>query len=216
MLLRAMLLAVFVAVLGETMAYGAAALARTIFHAHETIALRRGMTAAVAQAQAAAISGIIPAPSATCAQARTSGCALAVRTTIVAASAVPGPTPSTCPNADCTIYLQNNTHVDESRASYTIREEVVAGNGDAVATRSATVTFRTFAAPPYASLVGSIDRTLDSVSASGTGDDGGNAGIAPTLIHVQYLGSVSGRRISGDVWRAQDQRAATAALPWDN
>lgn len=217
MLLRALVLVAFLAVLGESILYGAAALARVSFHAREVVAVRNAFAAGIARAQQAAIDGAVPHPSATCAYSEGSGCAITVRTAIAQATAVPGTPPSACVSAGCAVYLQSNSHVGESRASFTISEAVLASNGDVLMTRSGTVAFRTFANAPYAALVGSLDQTLDAISNGGTGDDGGNAsGTAATLIHVQYQQSATGARSSGDVWRAHDERTATSTSAWDN
>lgn len=218
MLLRALVLVAFIAVLGETIVYGASALARMSFHARERAAVRSAFAAGVLRAQQAAIDGTIPQPSATCAYANQNGCAIMVRTSIAVATPAPGATPLACANAGCTIYLQGNTHVGESRASYTITEEVLATNGDVMMARRANVAFRTSATPPYAALTGSLDATLDAIDRGRTGDDGGNAATGvSTLIHVEYQRSGGvGQRTPGDVWRALDQHPATTSPSWDS
>jgi len=217
MLLRTIVLVAFVAALGEAIVYGSAALARMAFHAREHAAVRTAFAAAVSQAQSAAATGTIPAPSATCAYQSDQHCVITVKTTIAAATAVPGATPSACPSTDCTVYMQNNSNVAESRVNYAITEQVLAQNGDVILSRSASVAFRTFAEAPYASLVGSLDQTLDAIQNAGVSDDGGNtAASGSTLIHVQYQQSGTSNRVPGDVWRSQDEHPATAAPGWDN
>lgn len=218
MLIRTMVLVAFIAMLGETIVYASAALARMSFHARESAAVRSAFQDAVHAAQQAAISGRLPQPRTTCAYADASGCEIRVSTTIATATPVPGATPNVCPAADCTIYMQGNTHVAESRSSFTIVERVLAANGDVMMRRSATVSFRTFATAPYAALVGSLDATLDAIDRSGAGDDGGSGSTADsTLIHVEYRQQGNqGVRSPGDVWRAQDQHPATAAPSWDS
>jgi hypothetical protein len=218
MLIRAMLLIAFVTVLAETAVYGAAALARMTFHARERAALRAAFSDAIRAAQTAAAGGAISAPSATCVFTTDKGCAITVRTTISVPTPVAGATPSSCPNGDCTVYMQNNSHVAESRASYTIAAQVIASNGDVLATRRGVVAFRTFATPPYAALVGSLDDTLDAMANGGISDDAGNeSATSSTLIHVDYQQSGNpATQVPADVWRALDEHPATAAPSWDN
>ncbi|HET9029731.1 MAG TPA: hypothetical protein VFN49_06095 [Candidatus Aquilonibacter sp.] len=217
MLIRAMLLVAFLAALGETIAFAAAGLARMSFHAKEAAAVRAAFAGAILQAQEAAISGTLPTPATTCVLAGEQGCSIRIQTVIAVATPVPGTAPSACPSTQCVVFEQNNSHVGESRANYSIAQYVLASNGDVMIHRAATVTFRTFAAPPYASLAGSIDETLDAVSARGTGDDAGNAdGSSSTLIHVEYRAAGTGARQSGDVWRGQSEHPATASAAWDN
>ncbi len=217
MLIRAMVLIVFVAVLSETIVYGAAALARMTFHAREHAAVRAAFSDAVRSAQSAAAGGPIPQPSATCAYATSAGCAITVRTTISVPTPVPGSTPSSCPNGECTVYTQNNSHVAESRASYAVTAQVLASNGDVMMTRGGIVAFRTFATPPYAALIGSLDATLDAITNGGVSDDAGSASTAnSTLIHVEYQQSgAPATPVPADVWRALEEHPATAAPSWD-
>jgi hypothetical protein len=216
MLVRTMVLIAFAAVLGETIVYGAAALARMSFHAREHAAVRVAFASAIEQAQRAAAGAAIPAPSAMCAYATETGCAVTVRTAIAVPTAVPGATPSSCPSDACTVYMQNNSHVAESRASYSITAQVLASNGDVLMTRSAVVGFRTFAAPPYAALAGLLDTTLDAIADGGSGDDGGSASTQSTLIHVDYQqNGNAATRVPADAWRALDEHPATAAPSWD-
>jgi hypothetical protein len=213
-----MVLVVFVAVLGETIVYAAAALARMTFHAREHAAVRSAFADAVRAAQTAAAGGPIPQPSTTCAYSTNSGCAITVRMAISVPTPVPGSTPSSCPNGDCTVYEQNNSHVAESRASYAITTQVLASNGDVLMTRGGIVAFRTFATPPYAALAGSLDATLDAIANGGVGDDGGSASNEnSTLIHVEYQQSgAPATPVPADVWRALDEHPATAAPSWDS
>ena len=126
------------------------------------------------------------------------------------------PTPSTCPATNCTIYLQGNSAVAESRVAYHLTTAVTAGNGDVVLTRQGDIAFRIFATPPYAALVGSLDATLDGLENGGTGDNGGNASTAGTLISIEYVPSgASASPIPGNVWRSQDQHRATVVPAWD-
>lgn len=217
MLIRAMVLIAFVTVLAETIGYGAAALARMSFHAREHAAVRAAMSDAIRRTQNAAAGGSIPQPSATCAYATNLGCAITVKTAIAVPAPNPGSTPSSCTNAACTVYLQNNSHVGESRATYEITAQVIAANGDVMMTRAGVVAFRTFATAPYAALVGSFDATLDAIANGGVGDDAGSASQTnATLIHVEYQQQGSpATQTPADVWRALDEHPATAAPSWD-
>ena len=76
MLIRTMLLIAFAAVLGEAIVFGSAALARMSLHAREAAAIRSAFSDAIREAQNAAITGVIPAPVATCAYANKGGCAI--------------------------------------------------------------------------------------------------------------------------------------------
>lgn len=217
MLLRTIVLLAVLTLLGQAIVFGCSALARMSFHAKQAAAVRVAFEDAVQQARKAAITGTLPQPSATCMYSSGNGCAIRVETAIAPATPVPGAEPTACPQTACVVYAQNNSHVSESRASYAIGEEVVAPNGDVLMRRAATVTFRRFATFPYASLVGSLDQTLDSIDVGGSGDDGGNASpMSATLIHVRYQTSGGGAATSGDVWRAQSEHPATASPGWDN
>lgn len=223
MLLRALFLIALIAVLAETMVYGAAALAHVALRQREISALRAAFSAAIASTQASAAHAVasggnpalaLPAPFATCYDSSSAGCAIAATATV----SIPAPaaSPATCPGTDCTIYLQGNTAVAESRVTYHVTASVLARNGDVVATRNSDVTFRTFAMPPYVSLAGSLDDTLDAIVDGSVGDDGGNANAAGTLISVEYV--LSGAAASpqpGNVWHATQQHPATSAPAWD-
>ena len=209
MLLRTLFLAIFIIAIGDTVVYAASAIARTSYHARQIAALRNGLTVGISDAQQAAATGAVPAPTSTCAFANAGGCALTVAIAVAVAS--PAPATTSCPAVTCTVLLQNNSAVVESRAAFVVSAAVVAGNGDVLARRAAAVSFRTFAQPPYASLVGSLDETLDAAIASGNGDDGGNA--AGTLIHVRYQGAAG--TVSGDVWKAHAEQPSGAAAAWD-
>jgi hypothetical protein len=217
MLIRAMVLIAFVAVLGETILYGAAALARMSFHAREDAAVRAALSDGIRQAQTAAAGGPIPRPSPSCGFTTNLGCAITVRTTISIPTPVPGATPATCQSGACTVYMQNNSHVAESRVSYRITAQALATNGEVLMTRGGVATFRTLAAAPYATLAGSLDDTLDAIVNGGSGDDAGHAGTHATLIHVDLQQSgTAATPMPADVWRALDEHPATAAPSWDS
>ncbi len=218
MLVRVIVLIAFVAVLGEAVVFGAAALARMSFHVREHAAVRAAFSDAIRQAQTAAAGGPIPQPTATCIYASSLGCAVTVRATVSVATPNPGSTPLTCADASCTVYMQSNSHVDESRVRYALTAQVLAGNGDVMMTRAGDVMFRTFATEPYAALVGSLDATLDTLANAGAGDDGGRASQTnATLIHVDYQQRGNpATQTAGDVWHALDEHPSTAAPPWDH
>ncbi len=216
MLLRTMFLVLLIAALAETTLHGAAALARASLHQTELAAMRAAYVGAIAAAQSAATSRAVPMPFATCYLASGTHCNVAVTATIASPTPSAQVTPSRCPHTNCTIYLQNNSAVAESRVAYHIVMTVSAGNGATLASREADIVFRTFATPPYATLVGSLDGTLDAIANGGVGDDGGNAGAAGTLINVEYVPSgASASPIPGNVWRSQDQHPANVAPAWD-
>jgi len=213
-----MVLIAFVAVVGETVVYGAAALARMSFHAREQAAIRGAVLDAIRQAQSTAAGVPVPQPSATCAYATNDGCSITVKTTVAIATPNPGSTPPSCASAACSVYMQNNSHVGESRASYAVTAQLLAADGGVMATRSGLVAFRTFATAPYAALVGSVDATLDAITNGGAGDDGGSASQTnATLIHVDYQQQGNpATHTPADVWRTLDEHPATAAPSWDD
>jgi hypothetical protein len=216
MLLRVLFLVLFVAALAEAAIHGAATLARASLQQQELSALRVAFVAAVAAAQSAAPQGSIPTPFATCYLASDAGCEISATATISSPTPSSLATPIACPSTNCTIYLQTNSAVAESRTAYHVVTRVNASNGDTLLSRQADVAFRTFATAPYASLVGSLDATLDALEDGGAGDNGGNAGAAGTLIDVEYVPSgASASPVPGNVWRAQAQHPATAGPSWD-
>jgi hypothetical protein len=225
MLLRTMFLLALLALLAETFVHGAGALARVALQHRELAATRAAFSAAVSAAQQSAARAIaagqspslvLPSPFATCYDATSTGCAIAATASISTPTPAALPSPPACPQTDCTIYLQANSAVAESRVAYHISTTVTAANGDALVSRAGDGAFRTFTAPPYASLVGSLDATLDALENGGAGDDGGNASAAGTLITVEYVPSGAGSSpIPGNVWHAQDEHPATSAPAWD-
>jgi len=216
MLLRAMFLLAAIAVLVETLLHGAAALARAALQQQELGATRAAFAAAIAAAQNTAASQGVPTPFATCYLSGASGCAIGATATVSTPTPGAAATPSACPDTACTVYLQNNTAVAESRVTYHVVATVTAANGDALVTRAGDIAFRTFETPPYASLVGTLDATLDALENGGVGDDGGNANAAGTLIDVEYVRSgVPSTPIPGNVWRALDEHPALGLPAWD-
>ena len=225
MLLRACFLIALIAVLAETMAHGAAALAGVALKQRELSALRGALSAAIAAAQTSAARAIaagadpssaVPAPYATCYDSSSAGCVISATASVSTPTPAAMATPSSCPETNCTMYLQGNTAVAESRVAYRISATVVAANGDILASRTGGVSFRTFGTPPYVSLTGSLDSTLDAIENGGVGDDGGNANAAGTLISVEYVRSGAATSpLPGNVWRATQQHPATSAPAWD-
>jgi hypothetical protein len=226
MLLRTLLLVAFIATLSETMVQGAAALARISLHERALDAARTGFAGAVARAQqwlAATIaarqspaSAAVPAPIATCVLSAPDGC----RMQLVAAFQAPAPAasaPGACPSSNCTTYLQANADVAESRFSLDVSSSVIGASGTALATRNATVIFRTFQTPPYATLAGALDASIGAIAPGGSGDDGGLANGSGTLVNVEYVqqGTSGASPFPGNVWQAVQQHPAAAAQPWN-
>lgn len=213
MLLRVIVLIAIVAVLAETMITGAAALGRASLHAHQMSLVRNGLNSAIESAQNAIATNSVPQPEATCAASDGTGCAIMMQTTI--ALATPAAAAASCPSTDCTITTQGSADVSESRKSYAITVALLAKNGDAIVSRAGVASFRTFTEPPYATLVGSLDATLDALMNGGTSDDGGSTSLSHgSLIHVRYQQAGGATTVNADVWRAQNQQPATASEPW--
>jgi len=223
MLLRTMFLLALLAVLGETIVHGAASLAQAALRQRALDAARLAFVSGVRAAQTSVAQSIaanpqttsfaVPAPIATCIYAGANGCEINVQTTVALQSAAPAPSPSTCPGTACTIVLQSNSAVSEARASYGIASIVSAASGTTLASRSGIVAFRTFATPPYASIVGGTDATLDALINGGAGDD---AGASSTLITVEYDPSGGGSSSAGNVWQPSIESPASAAPAWDH
>jgi hypothetical protein len=226
-LLRTLFIMALFAVVAETIVHGVHALAQ--------IELRRSAASGVAQqfqsattsvqrSLAAAIEAggdpqnltpVVPALPATCIVANATGCALDGSATVTFAAAQPSATP--CADATCTIYIQDNDAVDEGRVTATIAAEAQAPNGAVLASRSQTVTFRTFRVAPYAALAGSLDGSLERLAGSGDGDDGGAVpnGTAPgSLIDVIYENRASKKSMPANVWHSQVQSFSAAPTAW--
>jgi len=228
MLLRTVFLLALIAVLAETIAHGAAALARASLHERALAAARAQFAAALTLAQDAVATSmqqplastiVLPAPSPTCAATTSTGCALTATTSLTLANVTPAaPASSGCPQTDCTVYLESNDLVREGRVSVEIATTITAPDGSTLARRAATVAMRTFRVAPYAALVGTLDATLDDVAANGTGDDGGANTSAPTLINVLYENNANpaATPLPGNVWQTQLQHPATLSSPWDH
>ena len=221
MLLRTMFLLALVAVVAETILHGAAALAIAALHQRALDAARIAFASGVRSAQSTVAQAVeanpaatafpIPSPSATCAYADAGGCELNVQT--VFATPTPAAPLGACPQTDCTVVLQANSAVAEARASMLISTVVTAPGGATLASRSGVASFRTYAVPPYASLVGGLDATVDGLSNGGAADD---AGSPDSLITVQYAPSAGGTAVPGNVWQSATEASATAAPAWDH
>ena len=132
-------------------------------------------------------------------------------------TAAASPSADACASGACTIYVQNNDAVDEGRVSATIAVQALAPNGAVLASRSQTVTFRTFRVAPYAALAGSLDGSLLRLAGAGDGDDGGAVpnGTAPgSLIDVVYENRTTKKTMPANVWRSQVQRSGTLPEAW--
>ncbi|HTU70779.1 MAG TPA: hypothetical protein VMF11_10730 [Candidatus Baltobacteraceae bacterium] len=210
MLLRTIFLLAFLAVLSETIVQGASALAQAALRQRALDASRLAFVTAEHAAQAAIAQGVTPAPIATCAYAGANGCEINVQTTFATPAAAPSP--SACPGTACTVVLQNNSAVSEGRAVVLISSVVSAASGAQLAARSGLVAFRTFATPPYASIVGGADGSFDALIDGGPGDD---AGAPNTLITVQYTTN-SGSTTAGNVWQPLVESPPSAVPGWDH
>jgi hypothetical protein len=209
-LLRTIFLLAFLAVLGETIAYGAMALAQAQLRQRALDATKLAFANGVRSVQEALANGTAPLPAATCAYANAGGCAITVTTSF--ATAPPSPAASSCPGTPCAIVLQRNTAVSEGRAAFTITATASSASGGTLATRSSLIAFRTFAAAPYAALVGSADGSFNALANGGPGDDAGNAA---TLIDVELDASTGGSSVAGNVWQSAIEAPAQAAPAWD-
>jgi hypothetical protein len=220
-LLRTIFILALLGVLGETIAHGAAALAGAALRERAVDAVAAAFASGTRSAQAVVAQTLasnpqastfpVPSPTSTCAYGDASGCAIAV-TTIFATPTPPPSNPVACPQTGCTVMLQANTAVSEARASFVISSVANGLGGAELAARSQSVSFRTFATPPYATIVGGADSTLDSLASDGPGDDGG----APnSLISVEYDPSGTGAPSSGNVWRPLLESWAAPASAWD-
>ena len=207
------MLIAFIALLGETMIAGSASLGRSAMRATELRVLRDGLASTIAQTQSAIAQNVVVQPLTSCAYSNGSGCALRLVTSV--SPTTPAPQATGACAATCVVAVQGNASVAESRATFSIRAQLLAENGDPVVSRSGTISFRTFNAPPYATLVGSLDATLDALMNGGTGDDGGSTSAANgTLIHVQYQNAATGNGLSADSWRVLNEQPATHSPDW--
>ncbi|HEX8805884.1 MAG TPA: hypothetical protein VF741_03000 [Candidatus Aquilonibacter sp.] len=214
MLLRTMFLLALIAVVAETIVHGAASLAQVALRERALDAARTAFVTGIHTAQAAAAAGLTPAPLATCAYADANGCEINVQTTFATPTPVGAPTPTACPSTACTVMLQANSAVEESRSTLFIASNVSAASGAQLASRTGMVTFRTFttATGSDASIVGSTDGTLDALVNVGTGDD---AGASNTLITVEYDKRGGGGATIGNVWQPIVESPASAAPAWE-
>lgn len=223
MLLRTMFLLALIALLAETAVHGASALATAALRTR-AVAIAQAQFATAAQSAQSALAesiaegkdpahGTMPAPAPTCVLAAADGCALVAQSAL-AISTPAAEASGTCPDTNCTIYMQANDRVTEGRIAIAISTKVTNPGGTVLASRASMVVFRTFATPPYATLAGSLDGTLADLASGSTGDDGGAAG---TLVHVEYVNAVdpSASPIPANVWRPQVQNPAAAAEQWD-
>lgn len=210
MLLRTMFVLALLAMLSETIVHGAAALAQAALRRRAIEAARIAFVDGTRQAQAALANGTVPLPQATCAYADADGCAIRVSTNFT--TPAPAPTPSSCPGTPCTVVVQANTAVEESRAQYTIAVVASAANGAQLASRSGAVAYRTFATAPYAAVVGGADDTLTPFANGGPGDD---AGTANALITVEMDPAGGGTGTPANVWQPVVEAPPSAAPLWD-
>lgn len=207
-----MFLLVLLAVLGETIVHGAASLAQAALRQRALDAARVGFVNAARAAQASVPSGVAPAPISTCAFADANGCEIDVQTTIATLTPSTAPASTACPGTPCTVLLQGNSAVSEARATFTIASVVSAASGATLATRSGIVSFRTFATPPFAAIVGGTDATFGTLLDGGAPDD---AGAPNTLISVEYQQTGGGAATPGNVWQPVVENPASSAPGWE-
>jgi len=223
MLLRTLFLLLLLAVLGETIAHGAAALAQAALHQRAVDAARvafvtgtHAVQASVAQVVSVHPQASVfpaPAPISTCAYAGTNGCEMNVLTTFSTPAPAITATPAACPGTDCIVELQGNSLVSEARATFLISATVTAPGGAPLASRTGEIALRTFGTAPWASVVGSSDSTLDALMNGGAGDD---AGSNATSITVEYDPHGGGSATAGNVWQSRVESPASAAPNWDH
>lgn len=211
MLLRTTFVLALLAALAETVVHGAASLAQATLRQRALDAARTGFISGVHAAQASLAQHAAPAPIATCGFADAGGCEINVLTGVAATTPSSAPAATSCPDTSCTVVLQNNSAVNEDRASFVISSVATAPSGATLATRSGTVAFRTFATPPYATIVGGSDATLGAL----LGDAADDAGVSNTLITVEYQPSGGGAATAGNVWQPIIENPASAAPAWE-
>lgn len=127
---------------------------------------------------------------------------------------------------NCAINEEANGYVNEQRVAARITVTVAAPGGETLVTRSAGVILRTFAAAPYAAIIGSRDGSFDGIAAAGTaGDDGGTlpatpdpcAGAPPdndTVIRVAYRNAVTNACSNGSSFRSNAYSAGSTDAGW--
>jgi hypothetical protein len=227
-LLRTLFIAALFAVVAETIVHGAHALAQITLRRQASAVLQREFESATTEVQrrlAAEIEAggdpqqldlVAPTLDPTCVLATETGCAMK-GSAVVSFASSSAPQQSACANGACTIYVQDNDAVDEGRVSATISASATAPNGAVLASRSASVVFRTFRVAPFAALTGSLDASLLRLAGSGAGDDGGAApnGTAPgSLIDVVYENRATKKTVPANVWRSQIQNSGAVPEPW--
>jgi hypothetical protein len=108
--------------------------------------------------------------------------------------------------------------IDEGRISANVTVTIVDAAGNAVGTRSRLLTYRVFAAPPYAVISGARDSTaIDGSRHAAQGDSGGavaTGGGDDTRIHAQ----LTCKTVTPDVvpFTNDQQPAGNDGLPWGN
>jgi hypothetical protein len=147
--------------------------------------------------------------------------AYTVTATIVAASA--GPTAATAFAGTATSGSEESAAnlqtaaIGEQRVSAIVTATITNANGTILGQRARRLTYRVFAAPPYAVVVGARDAAaVDQARTSAPGDTGGVDGGASTArdtrIHVQ----LTCRTVTPDVvpFANDQQPAGNDGLPW--
>ncbi|MGZ3510057.1 MAG: hypothetical protein ACXWNJ_17075 [Vulcanimicrobiaceae bacterium] len=129
--------------------------------------------------------------------------------------------------------LESNAAINEGRLTATVAVDVTAADGTRLATRTQTVALRTFAVPPYVTIAGALDASVDGAGGTAAGDDGGLPPQTPlstcptpapssvpsssapdeTVVRVQYHDDANGACMDGSLWQGKSS-SANDPLPW--
>lgn len=220
MLIRAMLLVVFVTTIAQAALYAAGATAKAALHRRAAAAARTATARGSALAQSAIAASmkaraplVLPSPSSTCVVQAGAVCAFEATVTLATQTPPPNDT-QPCAASACAVYLQSNDVVGEDRATVRIHVAIGSPGGDAIASRDTAVAFRTLRVPPYAIPAGANDATIDALTKTGTGDDGGAAAAgAGTLVNVVYSNGAT--TIPANVWGSRTEHPLESVPSWD-
>lgn len=220
MLIRAMFLVVFVTTIAQATLYAAGATAKAALQRRATSAARAATVRGVALAQNAIAVSMksnaplaLPSPATACAVQAGATCAFQATVALVAESPAPNDA-QPCAAAACAVYLQSNDVVGEGRAMVRVHVAINSPGGDVIASRDTIVAFRTLRVPPYAIPAGANDATVDALTKTGTGDDGGAAGAgAGTLVNVVYSNGAT--TIPANVWGTRTEHPRESVPSWD-
>jgi hypothetical protein len=127
---------------------------------------------------------------------------------------------------NCAVNEESNGYVNEQRVAARITVTVTAPGGETLATRSEDVILRTFAAPPYAAILGARDGSFDGLAPAQTaGDDGGTLPATPnpcasatpdggTVVRVAYRNTATNACTEGSTFRSNAYSANSAGTGW--